>query len=805
MNILSGSVRPILRLLPVVAVAALVGCASNSDGGGSAGGGSQGGSAGTSGGHGGSAGQDGVGGAASGSGGTLGSAGGVSGGSAGTAGGSGVSGSAGAAGSSGSAGAAGGPPVTGPYKWRGVAFGGGGFVSAVIPSLTEKNLFFARTDVGGLFRWNEADASWVQLTGFVSDSQTGFLGVESVALDPQVPGRVYALVGIDYFNGGKTAILRSTNNGDSFTVTEVTSQFKAHGNGMGRQNGERLAVDPNLSNVLFCGTRRSGLFKSSDSGATWSQVASFPVTTTANDNGISLVLFDKSSSTAGTATKRIYAGVSRLGQANFYVSADAGATWNEVAGAPSTSQMPQRAALASNGTLFVTFADGAGPNGNSGSEPMSAGSIWKYAIAQASWTNITPAGATSAFSGIDVSAANPNQLVATSINKYLQQPWGYGDRIYASSDGGSSWTDLIGSNKVTMDVNGMSWIANHAIHWAGSATFDPNDAERVFVTSGNGIFSTSNLSATTSTWKFLTKGLEETVALEAVSIPGGGFGFVIGDYDGAITQNVTVSPPSGIYNPSMGSTGALAVAGSKPAVLVRGGTKIYRTTNGGAAWTEVARPNTQTDGRVALSADGAVLLWTPDKSVTTYRTPDAGGSWAAVTGIDFNAAVVADAVNANKFYAYDTGSGNVLVSTDGGGSFSQASKPGAGGSTKPRTVPGVEGDIWIPLNGGGLSRSTNSGATFSKLPDVSQCNAVGFGKAASGASFPTVFIWGKVGTGVVGIYRSIDAGATWLRINDDQHQFGGPGNGQFIVGDLNVSGRVYMSTAGLGIVYGEPN
>jgi xyloglucan-specific exo-beta-1,4-glucanase len=88
---------------------------------------------------------------------------------------------------------------------------------------------------------------------------------------------------------------------------------------------------------------------------------------------------------------------------------------------------------------------------------------------------------------------------------------------------------------------------------------------------------------------------------------------------------------------------------------------------------------------------------------------------------------------------------------------------------------------------------------------VSQCNAVGFGKAASGASFPTVFIWGKVGTGVVGIYRSIDAGATWLRINDDQHQFGGPGNGQFIVGDLNVSGRVYMSTAGLGIVYGEPN
>src|SRR6185369_1819596 len=308
--------------------------------------------------------------------------------------------------------------------------------------------------------------------------------------------------------------------------------------------------------------------KSTDFGASWNQVASFPVTTTANDNGISVVLFDKSSSTTGTASKRIYAGVSRLGQANFYVSTDAGATWNEVAGAPSTSQMPQRAVLGSNGALFVTFADGAGPNGNSGSEPMSVGSIWKYAIAQASWTNITPAGVTSAFSGIDVSSANPNQLVATSINKYLQQPWGYGDRIYVSNDGGSSWTDLFASSKATMDSNGMPWITNHAIHWAGSAMFDPNNSERVFVTSGNGIFSTSNLSSATSTWKFMAKGLEETVALEAVSIPGGGFGFVLGDYDGAITQNVTVSPPSGIYNPSMGTTGALAVASSKPAVLV---------------------------------------------------------------------------------------------------------------------------------------------------------------------------------------------------------------------------------------------
>ncbi|MGC4087187.1 MAG: sialidase family protein [Polyangiaceae bacterium] len=278
-------------------------------------------------------------------------------------------GQVGAAGTTAAAGAS-----NGGYRWGAVALGGGGFVSAVVASLSEKNVFFARTDVGGFYRWNEASSSWLPLTNFVSDAQTGFLGVESVALDPQAPGRVYALVGIDYFNGGKSAILRSTDNGDSFAITDVTAHFKAHGNGMGRQNGERLAVDPNLGNVLFCGTRRNGLWKSSDFGATWQAASGLPVTTTANDNGVALVLFDAASGARGSATPRLFAGISRLNAPNFYVSSNGGASFNPVPGAPPTTQMPQRAAIASNGTLYITFANGAGPHGNtSGSEPMDVG------------------------------------------------------------------------------------------------------------------------------------------------------------------------------------------------------------------------------------------------------------------------------------------------------------------------------------------------------------------------------------------------------------------------------------------------
>lgn len=81
-----------------------------------------------------------------------------------------------------------------------------------------------------------------------------------MAIDPQNANNIYFLCGMDYFDNGKTAILKSTDKGNSFAIIDVTTKFKAHGNGMGRSNGERLAVDPHNSNILFCGTRRNGLW-----------------------------------------------------------------------------------------------------------------------------------------------------------------------------------------------------------------------------------------------------------------------------------------------------------------------------------------------------------------------------------------------------------------------------------------------------------------------------------------------------------------------------------------------------------------
>jgi xyloglucan-specific exo-beta-1,4-glucanase len=175
--------------------------------------------------------------------------------------------------------------------WKNVQIGGGGFVSGIITSKNDADLKYARTDVGGAYRWDAATKKWISLLDWLSIDQVGYFGVESLAIDPQNNNVVYLLVGTSYFNNGKTAILKSTNKGNTFTEIEVTSQFKAHGNGMGRSNGERLAVDPNNSNIIYCGTRNNGIFQSIDAGLTWNKLSGFPVTTTSNENGVCFCCF----------------------------------------------------------------------------------------------------------------------------------------------------------------------------------------------------------------------------------------------------------------------------------------------------------------------------------------------------------------------------------------------------------------------------------------------------------------------------------------------------------------------------------
>jgi hypothetical protein len=136
-----------------------------------------------------------------------------------------------------------------PYAWKSVQIVGGGFVDGIVFHPTEKGLCYCRTDIGGAYRRDPNTMKWEPLLDWLSYDDLNLMGVESIALDPSDPDRLYLACGT-YTNQETPngAILRSSDRGRSFQRTDVP--FKMGGNENGRGNGERMAVDPNDGKAL---------------------------------------------------------------------------------------------------------------------------------------------------------------------------------------------------------------------------------------------------------------------------------------------------------------------------------------------------------------------------------------------------------------------------------------------------------------------------------------------------------------------------------------------------------------------------
>ena len=142
------------------------------------------------------------------------------------------------------------------------------------------------------------------------------------------------------------------------------------------------------------------------------------------------------------------------------------------------------------------------------------------------------------------------------------------------------------------------------------------------------------------------------------------------------------------------------------------------------------------------------------------------------------------------------------MSRDGGRNFSivQSKLPADG---RLYVAPGVRGDVWLASPAGGIYRAEGGNdIRLTKLDSVSSADLLGFGAPASGSKTPTVFLWGKVDNSSVALFRSTDNGATFVRINDDLHQW--PVGARVVVGDMRRFGVVYIGTNGRGIVMGKP-
>ena len=301
------------------------------------------------------------------------------------------------------------------FTFSQVAMGGGGFVSGVFAT-SEQGLYYARTDVGGAYRYNKDTQKWESMSYDISEEDRGLLGIEGLAFGEKDPNKVYMLAGTEYFSNGKTCLLYSDDYGKTWNRTELTDMITAHGNGMGRGNGERIAVDPKNSDIVYVGGRTGGIIKSTDGGKTFTALDMGTKTTTSNGNGICSIIIDPKSGDDSACTT-IYAAVSRTKEENLYKSTDGGATWKPVADAPK-ELYTQRMKYNGDGKIVITYANAEGPWNNNRID----GGVRTLNIADDTFTEINPA--KKSFGDVVIDPSNPDRMVACTENIFVAQPNG---------------------------------------------------------------------------------------------------------------------------------------------------------------------------------------------------------------------------------------------------------------------------------------------------------------------------------------------------------------------------------------------
>ncbi len=268
--------------------------------------------------------------------------------------------------------------ISGTQYWDNVKIGGGGKVTGLAFSPSADGTVYARTDVGGAYRYDTALNEWVPLMDAYNKEYRNFYGIDGIAVDPQNPDTVYAAAGTVWYRSGESNkysdVLKSTNGGKTWTETDLNKM--SNGNlGEDRIYGESLVVDPSDSNTIYCGTRYDGLWISRNGADTWTAANGIPTLTLPTGeihpdfSGVRSVAIDADSNDIGGRKSKVYAAVDGYG---VYASTDGGDSWGLMSGSPVNVKCVQVL-----GGKVYALAVANSVNSNGGGLYCYNGSAWK--------------------------------------------------------------------------------------------------------------------------------------------------------------------------------------------------------------------------------------------------------------------------------------------------------------------------------------------------------------------------------------------------------------------------------------------
>lgn len=689
-------------------------------------------------------------------------------------------------------------------NWQDLKVGGGGFVRGL--NIASDGTMVGRTDTAGAYLWN--GTAWVQLV-----TNTSIPAAQLAASPVSLGQGVYELMmapgnsSIMYmmFNG---YVFKSTNKGTTWTQTAFTRDSSVNPNDGNAQVGQKMAVDPNNANIVYVGTEAHGMYVTTNGGTTWSAVSGVPAGTGA---GIAGILFYPGGGQVGGVTQVIYASSNSHG---VYKTTNGGTTWTLTTGGPTSVQY----AAISTGGIYYAVTGGAG--------------IWSYN--GTTWTQLN----TATGYQIAINPFNQNELVVTDD----------AGKVNISYDAGSTWSGPNTNSSLStpqipwlLDANSFNGVPSPYFYLTtGGLAFSPVTNGQLILSAGTGTWNMTVPAGVTSstalTWTDFSVGIENLVA-NAILVPPGGVP-ILASWDRPffkITNPNAFPLTYGSVNSDTIEMGwSLDYASSNPAFIVglsdwNGHEQTGYSTDGGATWTYFASvPAGASQGGTIAASTPQNIIWAPaNKSQPSY-TLNQGQSWTGISlpGVsswsNFHWAyylkqrsVTADRVLPNTFYLYYAGYG-VFKTTNGGASWTnvhsgyiESNASLSGFNSTIMSVPGYAGHLFY--TGGSQSgstattpvsepfyRSTDGGATWTAVANVLAVSTFGFGAAATGQSYPAIYIVGYVNN-VFGIWQSNDNAQTWTNIGT--YPLGNLVRIGCISGDPNLYGEVYVGFDGGGYAY----